>query len=730
LLVVIAVAISAAAGVAGTLAAYRQVNADLPNAAAVAVNTFQTTRIYDRNGVLLQEVDNPDSGWRNFVPLDQVSQDLIDATVASEDATFWTNYGVEPLAIVRGAVINLSGTGTTGASTITQQLVRSLFPDQIGFDVSYTRKGKEALAAWALNRRYSKTDILTMYLSQIYYGNRSYGIEAAAQTFFNKHASELTLAEASLLAGLPQAPTYYNPSIPENFERAKGRQQYVLDQMVVHRYITRAEARAAFNQPLQVQANRSGAIQAAPHFVNYVRQYVVATYGEAALYSGLQITTSIDVNLQQRAEELVREGVRDLESYDRNNAAMVVMVPWSGEVLAMVGSADFGDALISGEVNYALADIQPGSSIKPIAYAAAFEQGWNPGTVIMDTSYRKETPDADEPVYEPKNYSGQYYGAIPVRAALANSFNISAVKALEYAGIQNMLDLAYRMGNREGLQQDPSFYGLALALGGGEVKLLEHTNAYATFANNGVYVPATPIQRIEDSQGNTLFELNAESVALVAERALKAEYAYQITSILTDNQARSLIFSEENLFGRTQSELGRPTAAKSGTTNEWKDIWTMGYTTDVSIGVWVGKSGGSNAGLPEIDGIVGAGPIWRDMIVEMHENPAFAAYLLGPNGQPIGDNFPRPEGIFEGEVCAATGHKASGGEETRRELLVRGEGPELGCGDLSDYERKELTGALEDVQRNGGKYVRGAIENINRYASAAGSRGPSGGSSN
>nr|MDQ3045438.1 transglycosylase domain-containing protein [Chloroflexota bacterium] len=251
LLLVIAVTISAAAGVAGTLAAYRQVNADLPNAAAVAVNTFQTTRIYDRNGLLLQEVDNPNSGWRSFVPLNQVSQEMIDATVAAEDATFWTNQGVEPLAIARGAAINLSGSGSSGGSTITQQLVRSLFPDQIGFDISYTRKGKEALAAWALNRRYSKTDILTMYLSQIYYGNRSYGIEAAAQTFFNKHASDLTLAEASLLAGLPQAPTFYNPALPENFERAKGRQEYVLDQMVLHRYITRAEALAAFDQPLQ-----------------------------------------------------------------------------------------------------------------------------------------------------------------------------------------------------------------------------------------------------------------------------------------------------------------------------------------------------------------------------------------------------------------------------------------------------------------------------------------------
>ncbi|MDQ3655903.1 MAG: transglycosylase domain-containing protein, partial [Chloroflexota bacterium] len=415
--------ISSALGIAGTMAAYRDVNEELPNAAEVAVDTFQTTRIYDRNGVLLQEVDNPNYGWRTFVPLEGVSEDFINATVSAEDSTFWTNEGVEPYAIMRGAFINVSGSGSSGGSTITQQLVRAIYPDQIsGLDISYTRKGREALAAVALAQQYSKTDILTMYVNQIYYGNRAYGIEAAANTFFDKRADELSLAESAYLAGLPQSPSTY----AEYFDQAKIRQQYVLDQMVKYRYITRAEADAAFAEPLNVEGARSGAVLAAPHFTEYVRQYIVENYGEEALYGGLQITTSIDLELQEQAEQILANGVREMEIYERNNGAMVVMVPWSGEVLAMVGSADFDNALINGEVNYSTSLIQPGSSMKPIVYAAAFEQGLNPGSVLMDVPTEWENPG--EAPYVPQNYTGSFYGAISVREALANSLNIPAVK--------------------------------------------------------------------------------------------------------------------------------------------------------------------------------------------------------------------------------------------------------------------------------------------------------------
>ncbi len=720
--------VSTVAGVAGTMAAYRQVNGELPNAGAVAVGTFQTTRIFDRNGVLLQQVDDPENlagGWRSFVPLSEVSQDVIDATVAAEDATFWTHDGVEPLAIVRGVVINLGGQGSSGGSTITQQLVRSLFPNQIGYDISYTRKAKEALAAVALERRYAKHDILTMYLNQIFYGNRSYGIEAAAETFFDKKAKDLTLAEAAMLAGLPQRPTAYNPVI--NFDLAKQRQEYVLDQMVKLRYITRQEADAALAAPLQVATGRDSAIHHAPHFANYVRDYVRRTYGEDALLrGGLQITTTIDVGLQDRAEEIVREQVAKLAMYNAHNACMVVILPWSGEIVAMVGSANFDDPLIKGQVNVAVSDQQPGSAIKPVAYAAAFESGWNPGTVVLDTSYKKETPGATDPVtgqpiefYEPQNYTGRFYGAVSVRTALANSLNIPAVKALEYATIPDMIDLAHRMGIKQGLNQEnpQAHYGLSLALGGGEVQPLELTNVYATFANNGKYVPATPILKIEDGQGNVLFDLDRDHALERAEQALKAEYAYQITSILTDNDSRGLIFGRDNLFGQTQQQLGRPTAAKSGTTNNWKDIWTMGYTTDVAIGVWVGNT--ENEPLAEIDGIQGAGPIWQRMMLEIHQSPTFSALLRGPNGQALPEEFARPLGIVEGPVCIATGNRPTGGEEARREILVRGEGPALRCDQLSAYQRTELRDALEDIRKNAGKYDGPGVDSVRRYARAA-----------
>ncbi len=718
----LATAVSTVAAVGGTVEAYRRVNSGLPNAAVVTVDTFQTSRIYDRNGNLLQEIEAPDGGWRTFVTLDQVSQYMIDATVAAEDATFWSHQGVEPMAILRGVTINISGDGSSGGSTITQQLARGLYPEEIGFDISVTRKFKEALAAVELDRKFSKQDIMTMYLNQIFYGQRSYGIEAAAQTYFNKHASELNLAEASLLAGLPQAPSFYDPTI--RMDQAKIRQQYVLDQMVKYHYITREEADAAWNTPLQPQT-RTSEVQGAPHFTQYVKDYVREKYGEDAFTKGgLQIWTSIDLDLQAQAETIVQENMPFLNAYRRNNAAMVVMVPYTGEVLAMVGSADFNDPTIGGQINYALANLQPGSSIKPVIYAAAFESGWNPATVVMDDTMRVETPGAPDPYYEPKNYTGLSYGAVPVRTALSNSLNIPAVKAIQYAGVEHAYDLARRMGIKTGMPQSPENYGLSLALGSGEVPLLEHTNVYATFANEGKYVAANPILKITDSNGQVLYELDRDTSLQNAPHALSPEIAYQITSILTDDEARSMVFGRGNLFEDTGDRLGRPVAAKSGTTDNWKDIWTMGYTTDVAIGVWTGQttqSGYAETELPQLDGIQGAGPIWQQMMEVMHNNPVFAAYLNGPNGQPIADDWSVPSGLVQTEVCSVTGHQTTGGNgDTTTEWLIKDGGPSLPCDRLSAYEMGELSDAMKDLQQNGGKYAGGGESRILRYANAVG----------
>jgi membrane peptidoglycan carboxypeptidase len=399
------------------------------------------------------------------------------------------------------------------------------------------------------------------------------------------------------------------------------------------------------------------------------------------------------------------------------------MVPYTGEVLSMVGSADFNDPTIGGQINYALANLQPGPSIKPVIYAAAFESGWNPGTVVMDDTMRVETPGAPQPYYEPKNYTGLSYGAVSVRTALSNSLNIPAVKAIQYAGVEHAYDLGRRMGYKTGMPESPENYGLSLALGSGEIPLLEHTNVYATFANQGTYVAANPILKITDSNETVLYELDRETSLQSAPQVLAPEIAYQITSILTDDEARSMVFGRGNLFEDTGDRLGRPVAAKSGTTDNWKDIWTMGYSTDLSVGVWTGQtsqSGNAEIELPTLDGIQGAGPIWQQMMELMHSDPAFSSYLSGPNGQPIPNDWTVPAGLVQAEVCIATGHQASNGEDSTTELLIKDGGPSLPCDRLSAYEMAELTHAMEDLQQNGGKYADGGESRILRYASAVG----------
>lgn len=719
--------VSAVSGILGVRRAYKEVNKDLPDAARIAVNTFQTSRIYDRNGTLLQEVGHPDFGWRTFVSMDQMTDDFINATVAAEDATFWTNQGVEPLAILRGGFIIFSGSGSSGGSTITQQLVRAVYPNKISaMDISITRKVREALAAVAMAQEYSKEDIFTMYVNQIFYGSQSYGVEAAANTYFNKHASELTLAESALLAGLPQSPSYYDPNRPateddpSGFEMAKRRQRYVLNQMRKYGYITRQQADAAWKEPLQLREEpRTSNILAAPHFTQYLHSYVEDKFGEGAIYGGLNIYTSIDLPLQKDAERIVAQGAARMQQYQRNNAATVVICPWNGEILAMVGSADFNNEAIGGQYNYTTGLIQPGSSMKPIAYAAAFEQGWHPASIIMDIPTTWEVP-GQEP-YEPNNYTKRFYGAISAREALGNSFNISAVKTTEYATVEGVMDMGRRMGLVKSLENDASYYGLSLGLGAGEVQLLEHTNAFATLANNGRYVPARPIQRILDSQGNTLYETSPEQIDKEASQAMNPGNAYQVTSILTDNKARSFMFTEDNRFGNTADALGRPTAAKSGTTENWRDLWTMGYTSAVAVGAWVGRTGSaSNVDLPEIDGIDSAGPIWQDLMLLIHNTPEYMKLLNGPDGKPMPKDFPVPDEAHKMRLCKATGHRPGRGE-TVEDWVVKGQEPTLECDEVDAREAEELEKALSSLRR-GANWGGNAVDSINRYASAVGRR--------
>jgi penicillin-binding protein 1C len=718
---------------ASTVYGWMQVTEDLPDYRDVEALQFETTQIYDRNGRLLHEVSDPLTGWRTAISYEEVLENveqhkdregaprqayIFDAMVAAEDATFWTNPGVDPVAIARSFVTNLTGGATSGASTITQQLVRALFPEEIGFEQSYTRKMREAVVAWQLNREHEKEDILEMYLNNVYFGNRAYGIDAAAQSYFNKYAWNLSLAEAAMLAGLPQAPSVYDPT--QNFELAKIRQRYVLDRMVQLDMINQREADEAYEEPLNPQ-RREGRHDLAPHFVNYVRYVLEREYGaEVLLRGGLDVYTTLDYELQLEAERIVRHGVAGLQPWDVNNGALIAMLPWSGEILTMVGSADYYRESIDGMVNVTTRERQPGSSIKPFTYLAALQNGWHPGAIIFDYGKEWETPGADEPVYAPRNATRQFYGAITMREALGNSLNIPAVQALEHVGVESMISLAHDLGIRSGLWRGMSHYGLAITLGGGEVSLLEHTNAFGTLANMGTYVPHTPFLQIVDSEGEVLFDLERETTLERGEQVVQPEHAYQITDIMADNDARSMIFGSDSPL--VIPELGdRPLAAKTGTTDDSRDGWTVGYSTEVVAGVWVGNT--DNRPTQNLDGIAGAAPIWHDFMTLIHTDEDFSQLLLGPEGEQLNEEFPRPDGIVVEVLCAATGKRPTGNFPTVEEVLVDDGPPELDCDELDDYEEEELTAALEDAVENSAFSERG-ITTLHEYAMAVGVPSP------
>ncbi len=623
--------------VGGLVGGYFVYARDLPsvNNLGSSGSNFETTRIYDRNGILLAEIF--DQGRRTYEPLSKISKYLTEATVATEDPSFYSNPGVDVTAIVRAVFINFSGRGTSGASTITQQLARDVLLTDQRYDVTFARKIKEAILAVQLTQAYSKDQILEMYLNQIYYGNLAYGIEAASASYFGIHASELTLPEAALLAGLPQSPSDYDPT--QNFDLAKRRQVIVLHSMQKAGYVNAQQEQAAEATPIVLHPAKVDV--KAPHFVQYVKEYLDAQYGpDVVSRGGLVVTTTLDLRVQAEAERAAVSRVSALKELSATNAAMVVMKPDTGEILAMVGSVDYNNTAIDGQVNVATRERQPGSSLKPIVYAAAFQQGWNPTTSILDVDtqfgYRSAKP------YEPHNYDSLNHGWVTVRTALANSFNIPAVKALQFAGIQNVLDLAHSMGIKNGLYRSPDWYGLSLALGGGEVTLLEETNAYATFANGGREVDATPILKMTDSRGNVL---QAVDPNVQGKQVLDPGIAYQIASILSDNQARS------REFGLTSPlHLSFPAAAKTGTTDDNRDSWTMGYTPNLVAGVWVGNN--DNSQMKSVTGALGAAYIWHDFMESFYANPSFKqiiSYNL-PN-QTLASDFSKPADVVRATVC-------------------------------------------------------------------------------
>ena len=613
----------------GAATAYANINRDLPSVNQISSReSFKTAQVFDRKGTLLWEFYDQEGGKRTVVPLSEVSQYLIDASLAAEDANFYSNPGVDLKGMVRAFFQNVTEQNVvSGASTITQQLVRNvLLKPEERYDISVARKAKEALLAYQVTQKLSKSQILALYLNEIYYGNQAYGVEAASQTYFGKHARDLTLGEAAVIAGLPASPSVYDPL--RNPVGAKARQAYVLDQMVRQGFVTEFEAQQASQAELRYQPQKP--VYLSPHWVMYVRDVIEAKYGAKALYQGgLKIFTTLDLDLQNRMEEVARNNIPTLQQRDANNTSITVINPKTGELLAMVGSMDYWNADIQGQLNVALAARQPGSSIKPIVYLASFTKGYTPATTVVDEriSFRDELGR----VWSPDNYDKKFHGTVTLRSALGNSFNIPAIKVLQFTGIDTVAELATRMGITT--WTDRSRLGLAMAIGGAEVRPLDLLSAYTVLANNGIRIPPVSITKLIDADGNVIEDYKVPQ----GEQVVDPRYAYMVTSILSDPNARLITFAPNSPIS-----MPRPAAVKTGTTDQYHDTWTMGYTPNLAIGVWVGNT--DNHPMKEVLSSMSAGKIWREAM-----DAAIERLNLPP------DQFERPAGLIDVDVCGPGG---------------------------------------------------------------------------
>lgn len=597
-------------GMVGTFAWFSR---DLPNPDKVIDRSLaQSTKIYARDGTtLLYEVHGDIK--RTVINLEDIPDHAKWATIVVEDKHFFTHSGYSLTGIVKAICYEaFGGLGglcpQRGGSTITQQFVKNAI---LTNEKSYTRKIRELILAYQIERKFSKDQILTMYFNEIPYGSSAYGIEAAAQTYLGKSAKDLTIAEGALLAALPQSPTYYF----NNQDDWMARQQLIITLLEHEGYISEEERDIALAEEITIHSIQSNI--RAPHFVFYVREYLANRYGEKVIeQGGLKVTTTLDITHQDAAEQAVVSGVERNERYDASNAALVSIDTKTGQVLAMVGSKDYFDESIDGNVNVVLRERQPGSSFKPIVYATAFKEGYTPDTILFDLVTKFKTDLKD---YEPKNYDLQEHGPVTMRQALAGSLNIPAVKTLYLVGVEDALDTARDLGYTT--FNDPSRYGLALVLGGGEVRLLDHVSAFATFAREGIRHPVTPIMSIEDKDGKVLDEYKDSENRVMDEKVVRL-----LNNILSDDGARAYVFGSRSKLTLPD----RPVAAKTGTTNDYRDAWTLGYTPSLAAGVWVGNNDNSEMRRGAAGAVVAA-PIWNEYmravldgtVVETFKSPDF-----------------------------------------------------------------------------------------------------------
>jgi len=617
---------------------------DLPSPGKVTSRfVAESTKIYDRTGNhILYDIHGEEK--RTLIPFEEMPETVKYATIALEDQEFYSHHGLKFSSIIRSVLADILHRGTAqGGSTITQQFVKNSILTR---EKTFTRKIKEAILSIEMEQKFSKNEILGMYLNEIPYGSNAYGIEAAAQTFFGKHARELNLEEGALLASLPQAPSYYSP-YGNHTDALRGRQMYALSQMAKLGYITQEQADAAREVDILAQIKAPSENISAPHFVMYIKEYLESKYGEQKVeQGGLKVFTTLDWDKQQIAERVVREGAdSNVKKYGAANAALVAIDPKTGQILSMVGSKDYFDKSIDGQVNVAIRDRQPGSSFKPYVYLTAFKKGYTPDTTLWDVDTEFETGTGKE--YNPKNYDGKNRGPVKIKEALAMSLNVPAVKALYLAGVKDSIATAKALGITT--LNTPERYGLSLVLGGGEVKLLDHTGAFGTLANKGIAHKKTALLRVEESSGKILEEYKDSA----GEKVMEEKYIAMLDYVLSTNDLRAPVFGDNNPLKFTD----RPVAAKTGTTNEWRDGWTMGYTPALAVGVWAGNN--DNSPMTQgADGVYVAAPIWRNFMNQVLQNyniEQFPKYEKEETGKPVLDG--KLEITKELKVCKIPGEK-------------------------------------------------------------------------
>lgn len=641
---------------------YNSIIKDLPKPnKLITRDQVVTTKIYDRNGELLYKIYRNQN--RTLVGLEEIPLALQQATIAIEDNDFYSHPGFTLKGITRAAFNTIFRRKLQGGSTITQQLVKTtlLTPER-----TLTRKVKELILAIQVEAYFSKDEILQMYLNEVGYGGATYGAEEATQVYFGKSVKELNLAEAALLAGLPQAPTQFSPfgAYPH---LAKKRQAEVLRRIVEEKYTTQEQADQARRQTLVFVPQRTDI--KAPHFVMYIKELLVKKYGEKMVEEGgLEVFTSLDLNIQKMAEKIVSEEIEKLRKLTVTNGAALVTNPQTGEILAMVGSKDYFNLEEDGNVNVTIMPRQPGSSIKVVNYAYALANGYTPATILSDTPITYKIPG--QPPYSPRNYDSQFHGNIPLRVAFASSYNVPAVKVLASYGVEKMIDQGEKMGITT--WKNRSRFGLSLTLGGGEVKMTDMAVVYGVLANLGRRIDLKPILQVKDYKGKILVsdatspnsydqpEKGAQA-KMIGQRALSPEVAYLLTDILADNQARAPAFGPTSLLNIPNHTV----TAKTGTTQNLRDNWIIGFTPSYLVAAWVGNNDNHPMSWV-VSGITGATPIWHKIMNQLLKNK---------ENQP----FSRPQDLIEMEICSTNGLLPCEGCPTRKEYFIPGTEPKMHC---------------------------------------------------